>query len=187
MTGAAAAPAPIKPILVTKELFEQAYIERYEQTVRLLVHAGYRRQDAEDFGQTAWARAWEFRHQFDGRNGSSLATWVGVIALNVARGWARLLDTRKMTGAVGLGGVETTLSIPGFEAEVGARIDVERLMRGDGLTKRERELLELTYINKSIEVSKAISGQSKVARRLAVMRARRSAMAWFESGGSNVR
>ncbi len=185
MTSGAAVAAPIKSPLVTKELFEQAYAERYEQTVRLLVKSGYRRQVAEDLGQDAWSRAWRFRAQFDGRNGSSFATWVGRIALNVGKCWLRKWDQRMLDRAEVL--AEGILTTPGFKSEIEAKVDVERLLNGDGLRQQDKDALIHTYINNSIDVCMDVNNRSNTARRLAVMRARRSARVWLETGGSNVR
>jgi DNA-directed RNA polymerase specialized sigma24 family protein len=65
--------------------FARAYERCHERTIRLLCKKGLRFEDAQDFAQLAWARAWERRTQL--RNSSQLASWVSSIALNEFRAY----------------------------------------------------------------------------------------------------
>lgn len=73
--------ATIMPI--DSEDFGRAYECYYERTIRLLCSKGLRLEQAEEFAQLAWARAWERRAQL--RNSCRLASWVNSIALNEFR------------------------------------------------------------------------------------------------------
>lgn len=63
--------------------FARAYERYYMRTVRLLCSKGLRIEEAEEFAQLAWARAWERRAQL--RNSCQLSSWVSTIALNEFR------------------------------------------------------------------------------------------------------
>ena len=63
--------------------FARAYERYYGRTIRLLCTKGLRIEDAQEFAQLAWARAWERRVQL--RRPCQLASWVSTIAINEFR------------------------------------------------------------------------------------------------------
>lgn len=63
--------------------FARAYERYYGRTIRLLCTKGLRIEDAQEFAQLAWARAWERRVQL--RRPCQLPSWVSSIAINEFR------------------------------------------------------------------------------------------------------
>lgn len=63
--------------------FARAYERYYPRTVRLLCTKGLRLEEAREFAQLAWSRAWERRTQL--RDPHQLSSWVSSIAINEFR------------------------------------------------------------------------------------------------------
>lgn len=63
--------------------FARAYEQCYPRTVRLLCTKGLRLEEAREFAQLAWSRAWERRTQL--RDPRQLPSWVSSIAINEFR------------------------------------------------------------------------------------------------------
>ncbi len=77
--------------------FARAYERHYRRTVRLLSSKGLRTEDAEEFAQLAWGRAWERRTQL--RNPDQLTSWVNSIALNEFRSYLRRHGQERQLGS----------------------------------------------------------------------------------------
>lgn len=77
----------MKDTIVNSAEFENVYKRNYSRTVRALSARGVRGDIAQEFAQSAWARAWERRAQL--RQPSRLVEWVNSIAMNAFRSWLR--------------------------------------------------------------------------------------------------
>jgi RNA polymerase sigma-70 factor (ECF subfamily) len=105
----------------------------YVQTLRALKRSGVRADQAEDFAQTAWLKAWQ--HLSGLRDEASLNAWINVIAINLERSTVR---RERRTEEL-----RPELQSASASADSLLAIDVKRAL-GE-LRPKQRRLLELIY------------------------------------------
>lgn len=69
---------------MTRDTYGKAFVERYDQTRRVLVKWGLGTMSADDIAQDAVPRGWERISQR--RYSGAVGSWVNSIALNMMRG-----------------------------------------------------------------------------------------------------
>ena len=73
--------------MISDNNFAQAYADGFLSTLRLLIAKGIRREEAEEFAQSAWSRGWEAREQL--KEPAKIVAWVNSIALRLMFGAKR--------------------------------------------------------------------------------------------------
>lgn len=145
---------------MNEETFTQNYSQYRVATFRFLINKGVSRELAEDVAQTAWAKAWEKREQWN--QTAKFHSWVNAIAWNMLLGLKRKREEQQLPE--NFNPVATPVSFDD-------RIDAETVLSKCSPT--EQELLTEVYTNGSSLVE--IADATKVTKgciRLRVMRLR---------------
>lgn len=80
--------------MVTAEQFATEYREHFNGTIRFLARRGAKSEEATEFAQAGWARAWEKRSQYEGR--CQFGVWVNTIAYRLMVMWLRRSDSHAL-------------------------------------------------------------------------------------------
>jgi RNA polymerase sigma factor (sigma-70 family) len=152
--------------------YGDAYTQGFERTARFLLSRGASPGHAEELAQAAWVRGWECLHQL--RGDSSVGTWVNVIALNLFRN-----DLRREKYLQPL--IETQSS---FRMDIAA-IDAVRIL--NSCRPGERALLEHQLIGATVEEIAQVTGVTRTAIRIRLLRLRRAVRARLEQRATRLR
>jgi DNA-directed RNA polymerase specialized sigma24 family protein len=150
---------------MTRSDYGRAYQAGFMPTMRFLVSKGVPHDTAEETAQAAWTRGWERIHQL--RDEEFLRTWVNTIALNLYRRAAHI-DSRKLPLLDRIGGASVNV----------AAIDLAKLLKNCSPSDRLLLLHQLHGLTIS-EIAQNV-GATKIAVRIRLMRARRSARSLSE-------
>lgn len=152
--------------------YGDAYTQGFERTARFLLSRGASPGHAEELAQAAWVRGWECLHQL--RENSAVGTWVNAIALNLFRNELRRGKYMQPL-------METQSS---FRMDIAA-IDAVRVL--NYCRPGERALLEHQLIGATVEEIAQVTGVTRTAIRIRLLRARRAVRARLEQRATRLR
>ena len=158
--------------IALRDGYGDAYNQGFERTARFLLSRGASPGHAEELAQAAWVRGWERLHQL--RGDSAVGTWVNTIALNLFRN-----ELRREKYVQPL--METQSS---FRMDIAA-IDAVRVL--NYCRPSERALLEHQLIGATVDEIAQVTGVTRTATRIRLLRARRAVRARLEQRATRLR